>query len=117
VSAAAGTYFKIANNGTDDLKIYSMQVETASDEISEFVTYIAGKSTGDATTGVTDTTTCATNYKAAKQMILYMSAARDHRLQSQHRCRRRYGQNPLCQLVHGQWRCFALEWHDCWRIG
>jgi len=75
VSAAAGTYFKIANNGTDDLKIYSMQVETASDEISEFVTYIAGKSTGDATTGVTDATTCAANYKAAKQMILYMSAA------------------------------------------
>ena len=75
VSAIGGTYFKVANNGSTDLKIKTLLVETASDEVSDFVSYVAGKSTGDATTGVTDATTCAANYKAAKQMILYMSAA------------------------------------------
>jgi len=75
VSAIGGTYFKVANNGSTDLKIKTLLVETASDEVSDFVSYVAGKSTGDATTGVTDATTCAANYKEAKQMILYMSAA------------------------------------------
>lgn len=74
VSAAGGQYFKIANNGTDDLKIKTLYVETASDEVSEFVTYMSGKSLGDGN-GVTDTATCLANYRAAKQLILYMSAA------------------------------------------